>query len=85
MNVVQVQFGTKATDVDFRKWHRVSKIVIHPDYWQGPNEVAQPHDVALAMVEDQVFSSFLLIYRQLHIQIIVTHPRHLQGIHAKNV
>ena len=34
MNVVQVQFGTKATDVDFRKWHRVSKIVIHPDYWQ---------------------------------------------------
>ena len=34
MNMVQVQFGTKATDVDFRKWHRVSKIVIHPDYWQ---------------------------------------------------
>ena len=32
--MVQVQFGTKATDVDFRKWHRVSKIVIHPDYWQ---------------------------------------------------
>jgi len=51
---IKVQFGTKATDMDFRKWHRVSKIVIHPDYWQGPNEVAQPHDVALAMVEDEV-------------------------------
>ena len=68
--VPQVQFGTQATDLKFRRWHKVEKIVIHPDYWQvglssksredmalltqGPNEVAQPHDVALAMIEKEV-------------------------------
>ena len=68
--VPQVQFGTKATDLKFRRWHKIEKIVIHPDYWQvglssksredmafltqGPNEVAQPHDVALAMIEKEV-------------------------------
>ena len=30
----QVQFGTKATAQEYRKWHKIEKIVIHPDYWQ---------------------------------------------------
>jgi len=51
---IKVQFGTKATAQEYRKWHKIVKLVIHPDYWQGPNEVAQPHDVALAMIENEV-------------------------------
>ena len=30
----QVQFGTKATAEEYRKWHKIVKLVIHPDYWQ---------------------------------------------------
>ena len=36
----QVQFGTKATAQEYRKWHKIEKIVIHPDYWQ----VTSPRD-----------------------------------------
>merc|ERR1712142_380929 len=52
---VKVQFGTQATtDEGARKFYSIDKIVIHPDYFQGPDNAARPHDVALLRVDEDV-------------------------------
>ncbi|XP_023337120.1 uncharacterized protein LOC111708089 [Eurytemora carolleeae] len=53
MERIQVEFGTPRTKVGKRGPYAVQTVIVHPDYWQGPNEVSQPYDVALVeTVED---------------------------------